>query len=114
MTSETNIQTAICKELRKRGFFFWRNNNGAVWDHTLNSGYGAYRAAGEFSLKGVPDIIMILPSGVFAGIEVKTKTGKQSPDQVLFADRCRRYGAYYLVARSVEDVTLWITEVLHL
>ena len=60
-------------------------------------------------LKGVPDIICIIPqgeegSGIFTGFEVKTPRGRQSPDQILFEKRCKRAGGRYYVVRSVEDV----------
>ena len=55
-------------------------------------------------MKGVPDILAILPKGIFCGIEVKTERGKQSADQILFQKRSERLGARYILARSVEDV----------
>lgn len=98
-TSEGKIQTAICKELRKRGVFFFRVNNMPVYDPKL----GGYRSQGEYALNGVPDIIAILPGGIFCGLEVKSKTGKPSADQVFFHKRCERLGARYHVVRSVEE-----------
>jgi Holliday junction resolvase-like predicted endonuclease len=55
-------------------------------------------------MKGVADIICVLPEGRVAFVEVKTKTGKQSADQVLFQKRVEALGAVYLVARCPQDV----------
>lgn len=107
--TEAQIQTAVCKKLRDAGFFFWRSNNVPIFDPKLNNGYGAYRSQGEFSLKGIPDIIIILKGGQFCGLEVKTPTGSVSADQVLFERRCKTIGAKYIVIRSVEDINEFIT-----
>ena len=40
----------------------------------------------------------------FLAIEVKTKTGKVSPDQVKFLNRVNESGGLGFVARSVDDV----------
>lgn len=57
-------------------------------------------------MKGVPDIIGIMPdgSGRFLGIEVKAPGGQQSAPQILFERRCGRAGGIYILAKSVEDV----------
>lgn len=95
---ESEIQSEILKYLKSRGVFCWRNNNTAQYDRRL----GGYRAFN--GMKGVPDILAILPTGIFCGIEVKTPRGKQSPDQILFQKRSESLGARYILARSVDDV----------
>jgi hypothetical protein len=56
-------------------------------------------------MNGTPDVIAILaPGSIFLGIEVKTAKGRLSSSQQEFQSKCERYGAYYIVARSVEDV----------
>jgi hypothetical protein len=61
---------------------------------------------GQFSVKGVPDIIGILPSGVILGIEVKRPGGKVRPDQVEFIERINRSNGVAFVASSVEEVVM--------
>lgn len=75
-----------------------------MFDQKLNSGYGGYRS--NNIMKGVPDIIGIMPdgSGRFLGIEVKAPGGSQSGPQVLFERRTERAGGVYILAKSVEDV----------
>ncbi len=96
---ETAIQKAILQYLQIRQIFAWRQNNGAVYDPTRR----AFRSGS--SRKGVPDIIGILPGGRALLIEVKTPTGKASPEQAAFHDIARRLGALVIVARRVADVT---------
>ena len=102
-TPEGKIQTAILKYLKARGYFCWRNNNGAVHDQKMNNGYGGYRSNPSL-MKGIPDIILIPDDGIFTGIEVKTPKGKQSADQMLFERRCKRKNAHYYLVRSLDDV----------
>lgn len=101
---ETEIQTAICKYLSKRSAFFWRNNTTPIWDKKLRGGYGGYRGMGTYAMKGVSDIIVIDDYGGAIFIEVKTKRGKLSADQILFKKRCERHNAQYFAVSSVEEV----------
>ena len=97
-TPEGKIQLAILKHLRSKGVFCWR-----AQPHTYNSKLGMHISS-PYNMPGQPDIIAILPGGIFCGIEVKTLKGKQSPDQILFQKRLERAGGVYIVARSIEDV----------
>lgn len=59
----------------------------------------------SFGLKGSADILGILaPAGRFLAIEVKTGTGKQTPQQVRFEHMIRVMGGVYILARSVSCV----------
>lgn len=51
-------------------------------------------------------------SGKFIGIEVKTLTGEQSPEQVEFQALCDDAGAIYLLVESVDDCRDKIKEAL--
>jgi hypothetical protein len=53
-------------------------------------------------LKGEPDISGLL-DGLWIGIEVKTATGKQRPDQIKFQAAIEACGGIYIVARSPDD-----------
>lgn len=96
-SKENAVQKAILDYLALKQVFHWRQNNGATYDAKL----GFYRT--HTGMRGVPDIICVV-NGQFVGIEVKTKTGKQSPDQVLFQKRLQLAGGKYVLARSVDDV----------
>ena len=64
----------------------------------------AFRRMPAFSMKGVPDIILIDRTGHFVGLEVKMPKKKLSPDQVEFQKRCKDSGAEYHLVRSIDDV----------
>jgi len=104
MAAEGKIQKDILDHLKKKGVFCWRNNNGALFDQKLNSGYGGYRSNGV--MKGVADILGIMPdgSGRMLAIEVKGPKGKQSMEQVLFQKRIEKGGGVYILAECIEDV----------
>ncbi len=54
-------------------------------------------------LPGVSDIIIIWHRMAYC-MEVKTDTGKQSKDQILFERRVIEVGGKYIIVRSIEDV----------
>jgi len=94
---ENAVQKSILDYLALKQVFHWRQNNGATYDAKL----GFYRS--HTGIKGVPDIICVI-DGKFVGIECKTKSGRQSADQVLFQKRLEAAGGVYILARSVDDV----------
>ena len=67
-----------------------------------------YRTA---RMKGISDIIGILPFGAFFAIEIKTETGKVTSDQNKFLDTINKNGGIGFVARTLGDVcnrvSLW-------
>lgn len=95
LTKESDIQSAILIYVTSLpGSFGFRMNTGAVQDGNRFIRYG---------LPGQPDIFLIL-NGRFIGIEVKTKTGRQSEAQKNWQRNCEHAGGIYILARSVEDV----------
>jgi len=58
---------------------------------------------GPMSPKGVPDLICC-QEGRFVGIEVKTKTGRVSPEQEEFIRRINDAGGLAFVARDLDTV----------
>lgn len=103
---ESTIQKKIMIALSMAGCVIWRNNTGVLKNE-----------AGipiKFGLcKGSSDLIGICPDGAFLAVEVKTATGKVSPDQRRFIAQVQTYGGRAGVARSVEDA-LAILEQKHL
>lgn len=53
--------------------------------------------------KGVPDLICC-QNGKLIGLEIKTKTGRVSPEQEEFMRRINEAGGLALVVRSLDDV----------
>ena len=79
----------------------WANNTGAV---ATKNRYV------KFGLKGSSDIIGILNTGQFIGIEVKTGKSKQSPGQIAFQNMLEKFGGVYILARSTKDVQVSIRQ----
>lgn len=97
---ESEISNSICEYLKMSRYFFWRNNNIPVFDAKRKS----FRAFPKWCIKGVPDIFVLTPTRTIA-LEVKSGTGKQSPDQKIFEELWVGNSAnreYYIV-RSVEE-----------
>ena len=99
-TPEGDIQRKILQHLKKQGVYCWRNNTTGIYDQKLKT----YRTS-PYALKGVADILGILPDGKLLAIEVKTKKGVVSQDQALFGRRIRENNGVYIIARSVSDVS---------
>lgn len=96
---ETDIQLAICDYLCVKRYFFWRQNTSPIW----NSRTGSYKTMPKYSMTGLPDIIVI-KRGIFIGLEVKIKKGRQTPSQKDFERRVKEAGAEYYVVTSIDDV----------
>lgn len=79
----------------------WRNATGVARP------LGSNRVV-SFGLKGSPDIIGILDSGQWLGIEVKTGKAVQSTNQKDFQKMVVKYKGLYILARCVDDAVLGI------
>ena len=130
--SEKQIQNAIFQYLAtRRDLRCWRQNVGKavpvgvvhkavrlIQAGDIAGGLGALnRGIMAFGVNGMADIGGIWqgprdnwmdelcdPDGVRLEIEVKSETGKQSPEQVKYQAMIERFGGRYILARSVEDV----------
>lgn len=91
---------AVCHYLASRGFFFWKNPSAGYFDAKLKR-FRKHR--NPYTRNGVPDIIVIL-DGKFIGLELKTRTGRQSDAQKDFEILLKKHGGHYHLVRSVKDV----------
>jgi hypothetical protein len=96
---ESDIQAAICDYLSLKGYLFSRTNNSPIYDKTR----GAFRALPKHTRRGWPDICL-LHRGTFYAIEVKSASGKQSPEQTQLETEVVLSGGKYIVARSIDDI----------
>lgn len=104
--TESQLEIAICHALKINRVFFWKNPTRGYFDlkrKVFRKDYNPY------TKKGVPDIIAII-DGRFVGFEVKTKTGRLSPEQKEFQKECKKNGGLYFVIRSVDDVLALIAK----
>ena len=98
---ESDIQRTICEYLALKKYFFWRNNT-IPPVQTVN-GKMQFRRMPPFSMKGTPDILLLL-NGVFWGIEVKAEKGRQSTEQKEFEQKMIDNKGMYVLVRSLEDI----------
>jgi len=102
---ENKIQNEILEYLTEKGILCWRNNNTGLFDPMS----GKFRRKGKYQMLGISDIFAIAPDssvnpGRFIAIEVKSKIGKLSENQVIFIDNVNKEGGLAFMARSVDDV----------
>lgn len=99
---ESELQTQIFLTFGSLPFVkIWRTNTGRA--NMAKPGQPPRWV--QFGAVGQPDITGILSgSGRFLAIEIKSATGKQTPEQRRFEAMVKSMGGVYILARSVEDV----------
>lgn len=65
-----------------------------------------YGTPGQADIQGIAD-----STGRYLAIEVKRKGGKQSVDQILWMKMFIRYGGFYVLAYSLNDVINKFSEI---
>src|SRR5690348_7072137 len=104
MIKETPIMFEVRKALVGTGrVMLWRSNTGFDRERKVKYGLGL----------GGPDLIGVLkPSGRLAGFEVKTPTGRLSPEQKCWHDAVRAAGGFVAVVRSGDEALAALTRAL--
>jgi hypothetical protein len=101
---ENDVLQSICQYLWYRKIYFWRNNNTPTFDRKR----GIYRSMPKWAIKGVSDILGILPDGRFLAIEVKQPGKYATKEQKAFLAQINAFGGMGFVARSIDDVQKFI------
>jgi len=101
--TENEVLNAVGEYLTRRGHFFFRTNNAPTFQSDGRGG-GFFRRASKFSIKGVPDFILIDKIGTFIGLEIKRPSGRPSPEQLAFKKKCEELGAEYYLIKSIDDL----------
>jgi len=93
--TETDLLHAVRHALVSTGqLMLFRNNVGFDRERRVKYGLGL----------GSPDLVgMLRPSGRFLGVELKTATGRVSPDQKRWHAAATAAGGLIIVARSVDE-----------
>lgn len=99
---EKHTQAVIMEYLKLKGIFAWVNKT----QGTYSVKRGAYLKTNM--MKGVPDILAIMPDGKFLGIEVKRRPNKPTPEQIAFLAAANDRGAYACLAYSLDDVRQYL------
>lgn len=104
--SETEILQNILLTLGARPDLcrIWRNNTGALPDKNGRMI--------KFGIPGSPDILGILTTGQWLGIEVKAEKGRQSEQQKRFQTMIERFNGVYILARSVQEAIDGVTKAI--
>lgn len=103
---EAELQRAILAWLRKQGIECWRMPLGPVLQ-------GGGRRWAENPLKGFPDIAGVLQReqrGRFWALELKSATGRLSPEQSAWILRLKYSGAAVTVVKSLAEVEHFFRE----
>jgi hypothetical protein len=95
---ESNVLTACLQFLSLKGVLAWRSNNTGVFDPNRKR-FRSFRG-----LKGVSDILGILPGGRSLAVEAKRAGGRPSVEQQAFLDEVNRRGGVALWVASVAEL----------
>jgi hypothetical protein len=102
-TPENRVKAGVMKYLKLRRIYCWSNPSGAVRIRP-----GKFMSFGK---KGSADIIGLLPpDGKFLAVEVKSMTGRASPEQREFLEAIKQQGGVAVVATSYRDVEAALRE----
>lgn len=84
---------------------WWRNNTGVaeIRGHRVRYGVGN---------PGGADLIGLF-RGVFVAVEIKTPTGRQSPDQIKWQRLVESKGGLYVIVRSEQDARDLLADLHH-
>jgi hypothetical protein len=97
MTESDLVQAILLTFGARPDCRIWRANTGAMRD--------ASGRVIRFGVPGQADISGLLaPTGQRLEIECKSRTGRQSPEQVAWQAMIERHGGIYILARSLDDV----------
>lgn len=99
---ESEIQSAVCEYLQLKRHFFWRNNTMGVQRTGLNG--RMFWTNNKYSMKGVPDIIVLTSGGYAVFLEIKRPSGRLSPEQEIFKKKCNDIGCEYYRITSVDQL----------
>jgi hypothetical protein len=101
MTPEVAVRNLVCSYLTRLGVFFWVNDSVGIFDPKIKR----YRKNhSPYRIKGVSDVLGILPNGRLLAIELKSATGRLTPEQKLFIEKIKLNGGIAFMARSIDDV----------
>ena len=101
--TEAQIQKAILQWGTYKKILMHRINVIGTPVHKKDGSTG-YRPSTNAGMADIHATIIIEDIPVSVWLEVKTKTGKQSPKQKQFQDAVEAAGGYYFIVRSIDEV----------
>jgi hypothetical protein len=103
--SESAIQAAIVQALRLQ---FPRAIVAAVPNGGSRNVIEAARMKATGTLAGMPDLVVALPNGVTAWLEVKAKKGRISDKQEQLLESLHQLGHHVEIVRDVDDALTFV------
>ena len=100
--SEANIQKAILDWGKVNKIPMRRMN--VIGTPYVRNGITYFRKAPNVGMADIHCEYFVAGLPISVWLEFKTKAGKLSPSQVKFRDGVNRYGGFYFVVRSIDDV----------
>ena len=107
--SEHALQSVVCQFMDvalRPGFYYLAIPNGGLRNIAV-----ARRLKAEGVRAGVADLQILLDGGRSAWIEFKVKGGSLSPVQKEFRDVCRALGHPWVMAKSLDDATVFLQKI---
>ena len=98
---KTLIKNQILDYLMYKNIYCWLTNTSGNYNKFTNSYYKNPRL-----LRGVADIIGLLPDGRLLAIECKSGKNKQSAEQINFSNGIVGNKGIYILAYSLDDVEI--------
>ena len=95
-TPESRIQLQIIHHIKARGWVVGKTK-------TMGVKRGKSFCFDPYTFRGFSDLVAFINHKIYF-IEVKSETGKQSFDQIVFQKLVEDAGLTYILARSIEDV----------
>jgi hypothetical protein len=98
---EATLQRTVFEWLKltgKPGLIFFHCPNGMV-----SNPRSVARMKAEGLFNGVADVCLVRPGGAAAFLELKSPSGRQTPEQTAFQKLCERNGTPYAVARNINE-----------
>ena len=108
--SEAQVLKACLDILAAKKLFHWRVNNIPVYDSAKQS----WRAMPYGSMIGVPDIALIMPGGLYCGLEIKSSIGRMSKEQDTFKRDIEELGGVYMCIRNPSELIQFLHDTFHL
>ena len=107
--SEHALQVAVCEYLNValRPDLYWSAiPNGGKRNLSV-----AVKLKREGLKRGSPDLFVMMPEGRVAWLELKVKGGSLSLEQQAFRNICRRLGHHWAVAKTLDEVALFLNSI---
>ena len=107
--TEKHIQRAILEWGQYKRILMHRIN--VIGTPLHKDGLTVYRPSTNKGMADIHATVLVGKIPISVWLEVKTKRGKLSPNQLLFKDSVEAFGGFYYVVRSIEDVESALAEV---